>query len=401
MKRRIMILGAGIYQVPLIEKAKRMGLETVVVSSKGNYPGIRLADIYLDIDTTDVNRVLKAATEYAIEGISTTGTDVCIPALGKVVDTLGIPGTGHIAACRSMDKGLMKAAFMKHDVPTAAFEIFTDCNAAQLFAEQHGYPVMVKATDSSGSRGITKVCKNNEFQFAWGRALEASRSKEIIVETFLKGIEFGVQAFVHGDRVVAVFPHRDTVTVGPFLTPIGHSMPMTLTDNKQNEIVSAIEKAVNALGIRDCISNVDLMLVDGKPMIIEIGARMGATCLPENVSIYSGADVYEHMIRLAMGEYQEFKVEAKQANAALLLRSPKAGLVTKLMVPVEVLNHPSLIDLHWDVSVGDFVREFKVGPDRIGHLIVKADTAEGAERLAEYMASLIKIEIDNLNYSTN
>jgi formate-dependent phosphoribosylglycinamide formyltransferase (GAR transformylase) len=134
-----------------------------------------------------------------------------------------------------MDKALMKNVFMEHGVPTANFKIFTDYRAAQLFADQHGYPVIVKASDSSGSRGITKVCKRNEFQFAWDRAFEASRSKEIIVEEFLEGIEFGAQAFVHGDRVIAVFPHRDTVTPAPFLTPIGHSIPMALKDEQQNE----------------------------------------------------------------------------------------------------------------------------------------------------------------------
>lgn len=389
-----MILGAGIYQVPLIKKAKEMKLESIVVSPNGNYPGISLADIFIDIDTTNVNQVVGAAKEYAIDGIATTGTDVCVPSLGKVIDELGLLGTNYEAACRSMDKVQMKKALLMNNVPTAAFQIFTDSIAAQAFAEQLGYPVMVKAPDSSGSRGIIKVSGESEFQFAWDRAFEVSRSKVIIVEEFLDGVEFGAQAFVHGDRVVALFPHRDSVSPAPFLTPVGHSIPMILSENQKKKIVSIVDKAIRALGIRDCISNVDLMMVDDEPKIIEIGARMGATCLPENISIYAGSDVYEHLIRIALGECPEFKVMAKQANASLLLRSTKTGTVTSLRVPDEVLGHPDLIDLHWDVSLGDHVREFKVGPDRVGHIIVKSDTAEEGERLVRHMASLIHIEVD-------
>jgi biotin carboxylase len=393
MKKRIMILGAGVYQVPLIKKAKEMGFETLVVSIAGNYPGISLADRFLEIDTTDVEKVVGAAKEHEILAVLTTGTDVCVPTIGAVVDALGLHGTGYDAACRSMDKVLMKQSFMKHSVPTAAFKMFMDSAEALRFANALGYPVMVKATDSSGSRGITKVNSEAEFSFAWERAYAVSRSKEIIVEQFLDGVEFGAQAFVHGDKVVAVFPHGDTVTPAPYFSPIGHSMPTQLTDDQQQKSAEVIEKAVQALGLRDCVSNVDLMLVDGEPKIIELGARMGATCLPENISIYAGIDAYEHLIRLALGDYLEIEVTARQANACMLLRSDESGTVAALNVPDAVMNHPDLVDLHWDVAVGDEVRAFKVGPDRIGHVIVKSETAEQGERLVEKLVSQIRIEI--------
>lgn len=393
VKKRIMILGAGVYQVPLIKKAKEMDLEVIAVSYWGNYPGISLADTFLDIDTTDANRIVLAAKEAGISGIATTGTDVCVPSMGRVVDALGLPGTGYNAACRSMDKVLMKQALITHAVPTAAFGMFAEAKEAESFATELGYPVMVKATDSSGSRGVTKVAAASEFSFAWERAYAVSHSKQVIVEQFLSGIEFGAQAFVHGREVVAIFPHGDTVTSVPFFSPIGHSMPTRLTEEQERKSAVVVEKAVRALGLRDCVSNVDLMLVDDQPMIIEIGARMGATCLPECISIYSGMDAYEHVIRLAMGEHPEIRVTERQANACLLLRSATTGTVVSLDVPDEVLKHPNLMDLQWDAAVGDKVRAFEVGPDRIGHIIVKAGTAEEAERLAENLASKIGVEV--------
>jgi biotin carboxylase len=279
-------------------------------------------------------------------------------------------------------------------VPTAAFEQFEDSEAALDFAETLGFPVMVKATDSSGSRGITKVNGREEFQEAWDRAWEVSRSKEIIVEEYLSGLEFGAQAFVKGEKLIAVFPHGDTVTPEPYFTPIGHSIPINFSEEQLQKTKETVEKAVQALGLRDCVSNVDLMFVDGEPKLIELGARMGATCLPENISIYSGTDAYEYLIRLSLGDEVSFPVVDKQPNASFLLQSDRTGKVVHLHVEQEVLDHPDLVDFQWDIQVGDHVRAFQVGPDRIGHIIVRSNTPDEAERLVEELAGKVSVVVE-------
>ena len=391
--RKVMILGAGVYQVPLIHRAKAMGLKSIVLSVPGNYPGIELADEFLAIDTKDTGNILAAAETQGIDGIATTGTDVCLPSLGAVVDALGLPGPGRESTFRSMDKCAMKAAFVSNGVATAKFETVRDYAACQAAVARIGIPVMIKAADSSGSRGITKVNSESELAAAWRYATEISRSGDIIVEEYLDGSEFGAQAIVHGDEVVAVFVHRDLVTPPPHCTPVGHSMP----SEHPQEVVDAIEHlvadAVNSLGIRDCIANVDLMMVDGEPKIIEIGARMGATCLPECISIYAGFDVYEHAIRLALGEHPILPAAAGRSCAALLLRSDRAGVIDRVEVPESVSEHPNLYELVIDKNAGDSVNAFRVGPDRIGHIVVTADDVDTAEKLAEDLASKIVIRL--------
>ncbi|MFR3343518.1 MAG: hypothetical protein ACLTS6_05340 [Anaerobutyricum sp.] len=83
--KKIMILGAGIYQVPLIKTAKRMGLYTIVVSIPGNYPGFALADKVYYENTVDDEKILEIARAEQIDGIVTTGTDVCVITIGKVL----------------------------------------------------------------------------------------------------------------------------------------------------------------------------------------------------------------------------------------------------------------------------------------------------------------------------
>ena len=67
--KKILILGAGIYQVPLIKTAKRLGLYTIVASIPGKYPGFELADKVYYENTTDVGKILAIARREQIDGI--------------------------------------------------------------------------------------------------------------------------------------------------------------------------------------------------------------------------------------------------------------------------------------------------------------------------------------------
>lgn len=119
--RKLMILGAGISQVPLIKTAKEMGLYVVLLSRQGNYPGFSLADKVYYEDTTDVDKIVEIAQIEQIDGICTTGTDVAVKSIGKVVDVLGLSGLSYESSQLSTNKWEMKKAFMDHGVRTSKF----------------------------------------------------------------------------------------------------------------------------------------------------------------------------------------------------------------------------------------------------------------------------------------
>ena len=106
--KKLLILGAGIYQVPLIKTAKAMGIQTIVASIPGNYPGFELADKVYYENTTDYQKILEIAKEEGIDGIVTAGTDVAVITIGKVCDELGLKGLSAEAAECATDKLLMK-----------------------------------------------------------------------------------------------------------------------------------------------------------------------------------------------------------------------------------------------------------------------------------------------------
>lgn len=389
-----MILGAGVYQESLIKKSKERGYQTIVVSPKGDYPGIKFADIYLDINTTDKDSIFRAAKSHQIDAILTTGTDVAVPTIGYVVDRMELKGPSYQSALKSMDKSLMKRAFYSGGVPTAKFDISESISEAERLAETIGFPLMVKASDSSGSRGVHKVESKEELYESWQAAFDVSRNKKVVMEEFLDGVEFGAQAIVANGQVIDVIFHNDTVTPAPNNAPIGHSVPCSLPTSVLEEAEAVVKRAIEVLEIDNTVSNVDLMLVNNKPYIIEIGARMGATCLPENVEHYLGIDIYGLLLDIALGSEIHFEpIKTPVANAARLLCAKSSGELLSIYVPNEVKENESLIRLKLDKNIGDQVNAFKVGPDRIGEILVKGDSYIDAERLAEEIANQIVVNV--------
>ncbi len=399
--KKILILGAGIYQVPLIKTAKRMGLYTIVASIPGNYPGFELADKVYYENTTDYARILSIARREKIDGIITTGTDVAVITIGRVCDTLGLTGLGFKSAEIATDKLLMKSCYEKYGVRTARFRkiSFDDENYADTLTDLQ-FPVMFKSVDSSGSRGIIKVNSRDEFEDARNSVLDNTRSNYFIVEEFIEGEEFGAQAFVKDGDVQFILPHGDYVFKGDTGVPIGHFAPYNLDSAVEEDAKDQLKLAIKAMGLDNCAINADFIMKDNRTYVLEIGGRSGATCLAELVSIYYGYDYYEKILLSALGEDADFSAgDGSPAdsyrgtpNASMLLMAEKDGVIKsqKNSNP----DNQDIVDIQFDFEPGDQVHKFKVGPHRIGHVITKGNTLDDAVTTLNKTLENIEIAVE-------
>ena len=389
--KKIMILGAGIYQVPLIETAKRMGLYTIVVSIPGNYPGFALADKVYYENTVDDEKILEIAREENIDGIVTTGTDVCVITIGKVCDALGLSGLSYEAAQVAVDKMLMKTKYEEYGVRTARFRkvLFTDSDIRTTITGLQ-FPLIFKSVDSSGSRGIIRVDSYDEFNSAMAYVKENTRKNYFLIEEFIEGEEFGAQAFVYNGEVVFTLPHGDYVFHGDTGVPIGHFAPYNLEESVIKDAKKQLAGAVKAMGLDNCAINADFILKDNKTYVLELGGRCGATCLAELVAIYYGFDYYEKILKTALGEDPDFDFgKPPVPNASHLLMSEKDGIIESQTNHNE--PNPDIYQVQFDYQPGDEVHKFHVGPHRIGHIITKGKTLEEAQALL--FDAMDKVEI--------
>lgn len=314
--------------------------------------------------------------------------------IGKVCDAMGLCGLSYEAALIATDKLRMKTVYEKHNVRTAKYRKI-EFDDPQMFEkiDELALPVIFKAVDSSGSRGITRVDDKTGFDEAIALAKKYTRKKYFIVEEFIEGEEFGAQAFVYQGKVQFIMPHGDYVFHGNTGVPIGHWVPYELSAEVIEDAKEQLELAIRAMGLDNCAINADFILKDNQTYVLEIGGRSGATCLAESTSIYYGFDYYEKILLAALGEDQlSFEGDAQIPNASHLLMSDKDGKIVS--ITDENGENPDIYEILFDYGPGDEVSKFRIGPHRIGHVVTKGETLQEAVALLEEARKKIRIVVE-------
>ena len=388
-----MILGAGIYQVPLIEKAKELGYHTIVVSYPGPYPGFAVADEVLYLDTTDSEAILDAAKNLNIRGICTTGTDVAMSSIGLVNDTLGLSGISGHAARILTDKSVMKKEFAGAGVRTAAFEkIHTPDEAIAAF-RKIGPPCVVKVTDKSGSRGIIRVDSEDEVPIAFAEAMKVTNKDYLLVEKCIIGHEIGIDAFVSGGRPALLLPHDKLVYKGRSTTvPVGHIFPYEASPVLRDDIEEQVNRIIQASGMDNCAMNIDAFVCGDELYVIEAGGRCGATCIPELISMYGGIDYYGLMIKAACGLPTDFSLrKSVPCMASLLSVTKERRLVSIDCEKIRSLRERNIF-VSFDYAEGALLPAMHNGTDRIGQVYAPCSSIQEFEKIRDDALSACHLE---------
>ena len=398
MKKKLMVLGASFPQVQLIEAAKELGITVIVASIKGNYPGFKSANSIAYVDISDPPEVLKAAKDLGIDGIATCCLDTGINAIGYVCEKMNLCGLSARSAQISSNKYMMKEAFIKNGVRTAKFLPVSSIQEANAAIEHLTLPVIIKAIDLQGSKGIYIARKSPEVIEGFKMATKDSNLNYCIIEEYIEGTEFGAQAFVHSGEVVFVLPHGDYTYMSHTAVPIGHYVPIENLDEKKSlQIDSLVRAAIKSIGLNNCAVNIDLIEKDGNIYIIELTGRVGATCLPELVSIYYGIDYLKMIALQAVGE-DPLPIFANRSkfhtpNASRMLLSEKSGTIKQIITNFS-LEDDKIFDFSLLVEKGSIVNKFTNAKDRIGQVVVKGDSLDYCERRIQEVLKGIQIIID-------
>ena len=388
-----MILGASYSQLPLYEAARHLGVSTVAASTPGDWPGFAVADESVYADITSPEAILKAAQEKEIDGITTCCLDAGVRALGYTCEQMGLIGPSAKSADISNDKFKMKEAFMAGGVRCARHICIHSLEELEEALEKLEFPVVLKAVDLMGSRGIFRCNTREETFFYYNKTMEATRKDYCLVEEFIEGQVLGCEAMIQNGQLLYCLPNNIEAFQSYVPTPIGHSVPYKKQNELGKEVEHQVKLAIRATGLDNCPVNCDLIEKNGKIYVIEITGRAGGTCLPEMVSIYYGINYYEAIVRLALGmDVQEMfrdKISGT-ANLSRTLLSDKDGIVKA----IHNANKPAadIVDLSFNIVPGDEVHHYTNGRDRLGQVILRGESLAACEKRLEEILSKINIE---------
>ncbi len=395
---KIMILGAGTAQLPLYRAARAMGLRTVAATIPGPYPGIDEANEVSYTDITDREAIARAAKELGVAGVVSCCSEIALPALAHACHTLGLPGITPEAAAISVNKRIMHGAFDRGGVASPRWRVLTSESDLEDAIKELAFPMVVKAVDLFSSRGVYVTRSEAEAREALRNSLAETGESYVIAEEFVAGRSFCLEAFVQNGDIFFLLPDGNLTIQNPGrpAVPVGHYAPLDEPEDVLAAVRAEAEKAIRACGIDHCAVNMDLVLRDGKPYIIELTARAGATALSEMLSAYFGVNYYDMLLYAALGrdahEIFDKRLDPPQPAAVAMLTADRTGVVRSVDLPDPLPE--GVRELTLLIGPGDAVHKFSNAGDRIGQTVVTAPTAGDCLRRIDELFRLVRVEVE-------
>ncbi len=392
--KKLMILGASYTQIPLYEAARRLGIHTIAASIPGPYPGFAYGDESAFVNIADPKAVTQAAKDLQADGIATCGLDLGMRAIGRACQELGLPGPSREAAEKASNKYQMKQALTAAKVQTARFYCIHNEQELEAAMDQLPFPVILKAVDLMGSRGIFRSDTREEARQNFHKSMEATGQDYCLIEEFIQGDLFGVEAMVQKGQVLFILPNNTEAFISSTPTPVGHSVPLVDLDVLGDQIYRQTLGAIQALGLDNCPVNCDFIKRDGKVYVVELTGRSGATGLSEMTGIYYGINYYETIVRLAMGEDVSGDFAHPLGTACLThtLGCHREGRVRRICNENPPLRGRE--ELSFNIQAGDMVHPYTNGRDRIGQVILTGESLDRCQKRLEEILSHIRLELE-------
>ena len=303
--KKIAIIGANDFQNPLILKAKEMGYETHVFAWREGAPGEETADYFYPISIVEREKILEECRRIRPAAVISIGSALAMLTVNYVGGELGL-GCNSMESTRiSTNKYAMRTAFSEAGIPTPGFRcVGVAAKAEEL--EALSLPVIVKPTDRSGSRGVTRLDSWEGFSEAVRNAVENSFEKKAIVEEYLPGEEYSCECISFQGRHQLLAVTKKYTTGAPHFIETGHLEPAQLSEEELETIQTNVFRALDALEIRYGASHTEFKLDRGGIRIIETGARMGGDCIGSDlVRLSTGYDYVRMVIDVAAGRRPE------------------------------------------------------------------------------------------------
>lgn len=399
--KKILLLGGSTQQVPAIETAKRLGLQTILIDYLQDNPGQHVADKWYQASTTDIESVLHIAKAEKVDGILAYASDPAALPAAIVAERLGLPtnpvksvgilGTKHKFRKFLQDNGFHTPATFTFSPTTPLSDIIAGTNSLR-------FPIVIKPTDSSGSKGVSFITDYNDIPSAQANAAKYSRNNILIAEEY---IERGFPDVIGGDIFVEngkIILFGDMACLrddnGKSLIPIGKKKPNGLNDSQYKRLKHELQRLVTILDIKNGELNIEILIDnDDNPHFLEIGPRAGGNMIPIQLSDAFGIDLIKANVQVAMGETTSLiPIEPNECFMTYVLHSHSDGTFDK----VEYSNAitPYIYRKVLYKKSGDIVERFDGAGKAIGIIFMKFPTANIMNAIQQDIDNHIKVRLE-------
>ncbi|MCL2294532.1 MAG: ATP-grasp domain-containing protein [Spirochaetes bacterium] len=440
-KNAVVILGAGIMQVLAIKSASKMGFVTIAFDGNIDAPGKNFPDYFENIDLKDRGSLLEKSRAYTaaydIKAVFTVGTDFSYM-VAWLSEKLGIKSLSYETALKATDKSLMRQAFSSAKVSSPQFLMVTGSEQVEPISrrsesrgqtkfahdrerrltkdmqsisflsiekiEKMGYPLVVKPVDSMGARGTVKIHNFDDLKEAIEEAIKYSRTGKVIIEQFLEGPEFSLDAVVKEGQIHICGVADRHIYFPPYFVEMGHTMPTIFPQDVVEKVVNVFCDGIKAIGIDNGAAKGDIKYTNGKAVIGEIAARLSGGYMSGWTFPYSsGFSVIDAALKIALdidpGEikYSYEKTAAERAFISI------PGVVDSVFIPDYLKNDSpdnAVKVVFVNVKPGDVVNFPKNNVEKSGNVIAAHENRDEAVFAAEEACRNIIVKLKPADETT-
>jgi biotin carboxylase len=298
--KKLLIIGANTETIPLVEKAKSLGVYTIVTDYNSNAPAKKHADKKIDIDGSCVSALIEFAENEKIDGVIVGVAEALLPAYQQLCEALAFPcyiNKEHLETI--IDKSVFKSVCIKNGVRTVPEYLDTAIKMKTI-----KYPVIVKPVDSCSAKGISVCYSPEEFEIGIKKALQFSIRGKYIVEKYMTGPEADVHyAIKDGVPVLSCMFDRYESSVGSGFAklPTAFIFPSWRLDTFIKNQDEGFKKVISDIGL----TNGPLFFsgfIDDNGMLActETGHRFTGSQEPLIIEKMTGFSMMEMLIRYAL-----------------------------------------------------------------------------------------------------
>ena len=400
-QKRLMLLGGIRYLLPVIDTAHKYGYRVITVDYLPDNIAHKYSDEYHNVSILDKEAVLELAQKLQIDGILSFAVDPGVVTAAYVAERMGLPfSCSYRSACVLQNKALFRQFLADNgfNVPTA--KGYLSVKTALRDVDIFHWPVIVKPTDSAGSKGVTKVDRPEDLRGAAELAFASSHSNSIIIEDYLEksGFSSGSESFfVDGKLMFNGFydQYFDEKAANPY-TPSAECWPADKPESVLDEVRVDLQRLGDLLHFGTGLFNIEWRVcTDGKVYLMEVSPRAGGNRLAEILKYATGVDLVDAEVCKALGESVEgvHEPEYRDCYAIHVLHPSDTGRFKGLVIDPE-FEKEFVVEEEIRIKAGDKVDAFTGANSAIGTLFLKTKERKEMQDLLQSIDRYVKVVLE-------
>ena len=390
-KPKLLLLNGSHSEIPLIHAAKKLGFYVITTGNQPQLPGHQLSDEYHFGDFSDEVAMLELAGTLKVDRVCSSANDFGIISAAYVGEHLNFPGhDSYETALLLHHKDRFKQFAKQFNIKTPKALSFSTREEALSGCSAFKLPAMVKPIDLTGGKGVSKVVRAEDFAPAIEKAFQLSPAGKVVIEEFFTGTQHSFSCFLVGKKVHVYFSDNEFSFRNPYLVTTS-SAPADHIEIYAEGLIAEAEKTAELLDLVDGVLHFQFLANGSDFQIIEMTRRCSGDLYPYPVSISTGIDWAEWIVKAETGSACEGLPHVQQVGfgGRHCIMSEENGVVVDVKIDSRLEEFVVDQVMWWEK--GDEITDYDV--QKLGILIFSFPSREVMIKVIANLKDWVKVTV--------